>query len=308
MQINKVIKFILKLSVSTAFIAWLLYTIDWADVWKFSKEFSILQIIVYIGFLLSGMLISSKKWQLLARFRNIDEPLGNFFWAYLTGTFINNFMPSFIGGDAYRAYQIGKKDKRYVQSTSSVVIDRITGLISVMILTIIFFILNFDRISQNKILLNINILVIASFLMGILAVNLSEFEFLKKIIRKFPIKISELLNDFNQYKEKDILIKSILMGCLFSLVGLAGANYILFWALGIQMHLLDYLSVIFLVSIVSSIPISINNIGVKEWAYITFFGFFGVSSSAVVAVAIISRVLQMIVSFFALPTYLKRSR
>ena len=76
--------------------------------------------------------------------------------------------------------------------------------------------------------------------------------------------------------------------------------------LSVGMNFLDYLSVIFLISIVASVPVSINNIGIKEWAYITFFAVFGIEASQVVSVAIISRFIQMLISFFALPIYLRR--
>ena len=91
-------------------------------------------------------------------------------------------------------------------------------------------------------------------------------------------------------------------------IGLAGANWVLFLALGVKIGILNYLSVIFLASVVSAMPISINNIGVKEWAYITFFGFFGLSAGAVVSVAITSRIIQMLLSFAAWPIYLKERK
>jgi hypothetical protein len=69
--------------------------------------------------------------------------------------------------------------------------------------------------------------------------------------------------------------------------------------------MLDYLSIVFLISIVSAIPVSINNIGIKEWAYITFFGFFGIASSGALVAALLSRIVQMLISFAALPYYLK---
>jgi predicted SPOUT superfamily RNA methylase MTH1 len=47
---------------------------------------------------------------------------------------------------------------------------------------------------------------------------------------------------------------------------------------------------------------------VKEWAYVTFFGFFGVSAAVVITVAILSRFLQMLLSFFALPVYLRNKK
>ena len=88
---------------------------------------------------------------------------------------------------------------------------------------------------------------------------------------------------------------------VFNFVGVGVANYLLFQALGISISFPAFLSAIFLISIISSIPISINNIGLKEWAYYTFFGILGVNASAAVAVALTGRILQMLVSFLAFP-------
>jgi hypothetical protein len=55
---------------------------------------------------------------------------------------------------------------------------------------------------------------------------------------------------------------------LFNLIGVGLANLILFWSLGININLWDYFSVIFLISIVASIP---AGVGLKEWAYIAYF-------------------------------------
>jgi hypothetical protein len=303
---NKIIKFFLKLLVSLVFVAWLVLKIDWHQVLFYLQRISLWQIVLYVAVLLAGMAISAFKWQILAKFKGFRVPLARFFQLYLAGTFINNFMPSFIGGDTYKAYQLGKADKKYVSAAASVVVDRVTGLLGAMILSIVFGILNWRVVADNKILLIILGIVLFLLLIVIIAGIISKFSFWKKISQFMPKKILEIIKDFAEYKnDKNTLSKSLLLAVVYNLVGLAMVNYILFWGLGIQVGILNYLTVIFLISIVSAFPISINNIGIKEWAYVTFFGFFGVASSAVVVVALVSRVIQMIVSFTAVPFYLK---
>jgi hypothetical protein len=75
---------------------------------------------------------------------------------------------------------------------------------------------------------------------------------------------------------------------------------------GSDLKFIPFLSVIFLVTLISSVPLSINNIGIKEWAYVTFFGLLGVSIETAITVSILSRFLQMLISFIALPYYLKK--
>ncbi|MFA6184291.1 MAG: lysylphosphatidylglycerol synthase transmembrane domain-containing protein [Parcubacteria group bacterium] len=301
---NKWIKLGLKILVSLFFVWWIIFKINWEDVFFYLKKISFWGIAIYIGIYFLGIFFSAYKWRFLATHKGINLPLKDYFKAYFTGTFINNFMPSFIGGDSYKVYNIGKLSQKYKQSASSVIMDRLTGLWGGMILAFIFSLCNLKDILENNILF---ILSIINF--GILIFSLGFLEFYKKREIKIPIDnldkfFNKLLREVAYYNnDARVIWKAIGLSFLFNLTGLALANYIIFWSLGISVGVLDYLSVIFLVSIISSIPISINNIGVKEWAYITFFGFFGIASGAVISVAIVSRLIQMLLSFLAIGFY-----
>ncbi|EKE19253.1 MAG: hypothetical protein ACD_9C00072G0002, partial [uncultured bacterium] len=203
------------------------------------------------------------------------------------------------------SYQAGKDSKRWAAAGMSVIFDRITGIFAAMLLTGIFAIFQWNEISKYP-ELKMTVIAVLIFMHGIIFFGLaSRFSFWKKIARRLPKIVQDLGKELNHYREEKTYLKAIGISVLFSVVGLAFLNGILFVGLGISIGIWQYLSVIFLISIISSLPVSINNIGIKEWAYVTFFGFFGVSASAVVTVALVSRILQMIVSFLALPAYLK---
>jgi uncharacterized protein (TIRG00374 family) len=284
--------------------------VDWQEVFLLIRDIQLKYIVVYYLFLVLGILVSSYKWKLLARFKGIDFSLAQFFRWYLTGTFINNFMPSFVGGDTYRIYQAGKKNQ-YAKSAAAVAMDRMTGLLGAMFLIVIFAMSNYAMVFEKKILLWINGVVIVSvaalWLIYITRKSLIWKKLLhSKIARIFPRKVGEFATEgWHYFQNRRMMTQSMGLSIIFNLIGLAASNYVLFIALGENMDMLNYLSVIFLVSFVSAVPISINNIGVKEWAYVTFFGFFGVPSSVVVTVAILSRLLQMLLSFLAWPMYLR---
>lgn len=303
---KKILKFLLKLVISLVFVVWLVFKIDWKEVLFYLQKISLWQIVLYISVLIAGMIISAYKWRILVQFKGFKVSLLKCFQLYLAGAFINNFMPSFIGGDTYKAYQIGKEEKKYVSAAASVVVDRITGLVGAMILSVVFAALNWRVVAEHKILLIILAIVfLILFAMGIIGAS-ARFSFWQKLFQFMPKKILEVIKDFAEYKKDEkTLLKSLLLAIIYNFVGLALVNYILFWGLGIHVGILDYLTVIFFISIVSSLPVSVNNIGIKEWAYVTFFGFFGVNAAAVIAVALLSRIIQMIVSFAAVPFYLK---
>ena len=307
---NKTAKFAVKAAISIGFIAYVVVKVNWSDVFNDVKKVSWWQTILYVVVLLLGMLISSYKWKILADYKNFKFSLFEYFKFYLAGTFINNFMPSFIGGDTYKTYQIGRESRKFTEAASTVMVDRITGLAGAMMLAIFFSILNFKAVIQSNILIIVNILILISLFSDIIIARMKKSAFWKKLAKRiFPERILHFIREIYGYGSKGgVIRKAILLAMVYDFIGIALVNYVLFWSLGIHINVLDYLSVIFLTSIVASIPVTVNNIGIKEWSYIAFFGAFGIASSPVVTVAILSRVLQMIVSFFALPVYLKRKK
>lgn len=303
---KKHLKRILKILVSLAFLFWVIFKVDWFGVLKDLETIKWEYLFLYVAAILGGMLICSYKWKVLANYKKIDLTLGDFFKYYLTGTFINNFMPSFIGGDTFKAYETGKGQGRYIEAASAVVMDRIVGVFSATILALLFTLINISSVLHDRTLVIVNIIVLISFMIDITIMVARHWKFWGRFKKYLPEKLSAFMIDMGTYSaDKNLFKKVILLAFAFYFVGIAIANYILFAALGIRINIVDYLSVIFLISIISSVPVSINNIGIKEWAYITFFGAFGVSAGAAVTVAIISRLVQMLLSFFALPVYLQ---
>ena len=306
---KKYTKLLFKILVSAVFLFWIIFKVDWTSVIENVSNLNGFYLIFYILAVILGIIISSYKWKVLANFKGIKLNFLEFFKFYLTGTFINNFMPSFVGGDTFKAYETGKAQGKYIEATSAVFMDRITGLFGATILALIFSLLNIAKVIDSKVLIIINIIIALSFLTDIFIAKVRKYAFWSRLGKYFPDKVVAFVADLGTYNnDSKIFRKTILLAFVFDFIGIALANYILFLAFGIQIGILDYMSVIFLISIVSAVPISINNIGIKEWAYITFFGVFGLSSSGVIAVAIASRMIQMLISFFALPIYLKRSK
>ncbi len=303
---NKYLKFFLKLFVTLGVSAWIIWRTNWEEVFIYIEKIRHWQVLLYTCLVLLGMIISAYKWKMLAEFKNINYPLRRFFSLYIAGTFINNFMPSFIGGDAYKAYQIGKKQEKYAEAVSTVMVDRFTGFLGAVFLALFFALLNIKEVLSNSTLIVTTSIMIAIVIFDWLIIAIRNLSFWKKFSHILPEKIKKLVKEIISYDhESKIMLKATFISFAFNIVGIALANYVLFLSLGVRLNFLDYVTVIFLISIVASVPISINNIGIKEWAYITFFGIFGVPGALAITVAILSRFIQMLISFFALPIYLR---
>lgn len=303
--LRKRLSFFLKLLVSGGFVLWLVWRINWGEVVRRISEVDLPFLSLYVGILLTGIAISSKKWQTIARAKGFDRPYRDFFRAYLTGTFINNFLPSTIGGDTYRTLWLGKREGKLSPALSTALFDRFTGIWAAMVFAILFSLFHLKLVFANPFWLFLDIAILGSLSFDFALPILRKMPSMQRLLGRLPERMQRLVREVMRYPFRKTTLPVLGWSLLFNLVGVGLANLVLFRALGGEVHTIEYLGVIFLVTIVSNIPISINNIGVKEWAYATFFGYLGTSVEAAVAVAVTSRFIQMIVSFSAIPFYLR---
>ncbi len=304
---KKKLLFVVKIVIGIGLIFWLIEKVNWGVVLEELREVSPLFLLLYIVLQLSGNLISARKWQVIAEHKHqeLHFTVKQGFFTYLTGAFINNFLPSTIGGDAYRGLWLAKKTHAKAASISTVVFDRFIGLWTTAILALLF---SFPlwKYFFSDIAVEVTVLSIAAFLLVDLFITYAYFQpWFHRFITRLPFQIRRLIEEVIGFTKKGIWVTGSLYSMLFAFVGIALSNYALFCAIGQNISFLPYLSVIFIVTIISSVPLSINNIGIKEWAYFTFFPLIGVAPEAAVTVAILSRFVQMLISFIALPQYLR---
>lgn len=302
---RKHLSFLLKLLVSGGFVTWLVWRINWSEVFVRILEVDLPYLALYIVLLLSGIILSARKWQMIASAKGFVRPYGDFFRAYLTGTFINNFLPSTIGGDTYRTLWLGRRDGALSPAISTTLFDRFTGLWAAMVFAFLFSLFHLSLVFANPVWLALILIIFILLSIDFSFPFIRTLEIVRRLFVKLPEKLQYLIREIVNYPFRRTVIPALGLSLVFNLVGVGLANLVLFWALGGEVQVFQYLGVIFLVTIVSNIPVSINNIGLKEWAYATFFGYLGASVETAVAVAVTSRLIQMLVSFTAIPFYLR---
>lgn len=294
-----------KIIVSIALIWWLIRQVDWQGVSQQIYNISLPFLFAYVFLQLAGNVISARKWQIIASFKNLHFTVKEGFFAYLTGAFINNFLPSTIGGDAYRGLWLANRSGAKAAALSTVVFDRFIGLWTLAFFVFLLSPLLFPFIGTSLPLAVALSAVTAFLMLDVLIAYAYCRPWFHQFIARIPFqKVRRLLEEVIFYTKKHIWWRTSLWSGLFIFVGIAFSNFMLFRALGSDIQFLPFASVIFLVTIISAIPLSINNIGVKEWAYVTFFGLVGISVETAITVALLSRFLQMLISFIALPQYL----
>ncbi|MBI2439618.1 MAG: flippase-like domain-containing protein [Candidatus Moranbacteria bacterium] len=302
---KKIIFLLVKIAVSVGLVIWLIERVDWQVVRSHLYDASIPFLFLYMVLQLTGNIISTKKWQIIAGFKGLHFTLKEGFFAYLTGAFINNFLPSTIGGDAYRSLWLARRSGAKAASLSTVLFDRFIGLWTIALLALLSSVSLWKFFSVSTALSIVLIALVAFFIVDLLITYFYCCSWFIRFVARIPfLQVRRFFEEIIFYTKKHIWWKTCLWSTFFIFVGIVFSNFTLFHALGSTIDFFSFLSVIFLVTIISAVPLSINNIGIKEWAYVTFFSFVGVNAEIAITVALLSRFLQMIISFIALPKYL----
>lgn len=92
--------------------------------------------LLLIGLLIVGpiYIIQSYRWWLLMRARGIAVTVFKAFRLTMVGSFFNYCMPGTTGGDVVKAYYAARNSDRRADSVMTVIFDRITGLIGLIVL------------------------------------------------------------------------------------------------------------------------------------------------------------------------------
>lgn len=299
---NKKTKSLLKIVFSVALLTWIFWKLDWSFIAEELKTLNSAYLLLFLLCQLGAMLLSVKKWQGIARYQHLNFSLWEGLKIYLTGTFINNFLPSTIGGDIYRSVWLVRQGGEGSKAFSTVLFDRCTGLFMTLLLTLVMGFFVWQEVVPLPHFLTVSYLVVAGSLVFFCA---TVFFIPRNLVARVPWgKLRSLFQETLLYRDVGIWLQASGWSTAFIFLGLGISNYILFLSLGYALPILPFFGLVSLMALFVSLPISINNIGVKEGAYGVLFVLLGVSFETAVTVALLSRVLQTGLSLLALPVYL----
>jgi len=303
---RKNIKFTIKSLVGVVLIAMLAFQVDWGKLWAEFSRASVPLLLVATALYVAGIYLCVHRWWRTALYKGFSIDFTSARRHYFAGLFLNNFLPSFLGGDAYQSYVLGKPEKRYAAAFSSVMFVRFAGLVVTILLFILFGLLAFKEVFMQPLFATLGLSLFFFLLVDVLLFYARRhFHHLYSFL---PEKIRNTLNELGGYTDRRFLLDSVSVSAVFAIVGVGLFNMAIFRALGSPVPVVPYLSVVFLISVIQSLPISVSNIGLKEWAYYSLLPHIGIDAETALAVALLGRFIQVLVSVAGAPVFFRERR
>lgn len=134
---------IVRIFIALGVVALIVVKGDWnaADLKDAFAKLNLWSLAAAIGLFFVANLVIGCRWYILLRAQHIDVKLVPCIKIHFLGLFYNNVLPSSVGGDAFRAWYITKHTHKRVEAALSVVIDRLVGLFTLILMAVSFYVL-----------------------------------------------------------------------------------------------------------------------------------------------------------------------
>jgi len=291
---NKIFLAFLKLAVSSALLYIVLSKTGLKQVLEALSSMSLTAFISAIFLYIFAQLISTLRWKLL-----LPEGIGmkKLFSLYMIGSFFNTFLPGIIGGDAVKGFYLYRVTGKGSLALASIFMDRYIGFVVLIAICTVAFPFGYTYLQGSRIEWILPFTIV-SFIVG-------SFLFFGLRLGQRIKFFAEFYNYFYLYRnQKGVIGKALILSVFIQFSGLL-AVYIL--ALGIGQHI-PFLAILVympLIILVSTIPISISGLGVREGAFVLFLGLIGVRPEAATAISLSWFITASVGSLIGLVEYIK---
>lgn len=253
-----------------------------------------LLICVLVGVLVN--LSSAIKWWMLANAGGLKVGFIRTWAYYMVGMFYNLIMPTSVGGDVIRAYELGKYTNNQAMSLASVFVERYTGVVVLLLLSLLAVFINTTEFNVPIITYSLLAFSIALAGLGWLAFDGRSLRLVKQLFGGIHSIIDKVLAKVQKLHEA-VLIYRKNKGAL----SWAFVNSLIFYALAVlnvfttaKVFNVDVdLNAIILatpvIMLLMNIPLSIGNHGIMEFAFTMTFELLGLGAILGLSTALLIR-------------------
>ncbi|WP_457745611.1 lysylphosphatidylglycerol synthase transmembrane domain-containing protein [Sulfurimonas sp.] len=281
----------IKLIITIAIFYYLFQRIDFYELYRilFKSHGGWIALALFLQ--LSSTYLAAYRWFKISQLLVFKEKLSFYVQSYFKGTFFNQVLPSSIGGDAVRIIDLTRKGYEKKEAFYGVFVDRVVGLVGLLVLNLIASILFYGTFPKD--FSNLIILITLGGILGFLGLFwLEKLTFLAKY--KFLNLFHRLARRLNTlYSSKTLLVKHIAISVgvhFLSVLTMYGLSLSIEVGLSFQM-LLIAVPPVFLLTIV---PISLAGWGIREGAMVGIFMLIGADETKVLAMSILYGLLLII--------------
>ncbi len=278
---------LLKVLVSVVGLAIVFLTQDLDQAIHFLSEMALEPFLGALFLFLLGLIVKAYRWGSLVWALGVEVGWWRLVSLNFAGVFFGLFLPTGVGGDAVKMYELTRSEAKAAAAISSVVVDRFLGLFVLFAMASLALASSYELVPPE-----VRILIVVLFIGSLSGVALllqrkwieawGQRLGLDRLLGRFRI-LRELYDSIHLYGAR-ALLQSTAASVIWNLILILG-YYLLGLAVGIELSLATYFLLIPIIAALLVIP-SIGGLGIREGATIFLLKQVGVDESQALALAL----------------------
>lgn len=279
----------------------LAWRLDWGQVGEAFAHLNWALWLAAAALFVGAQVVSTVRWQLLARVLGFQGSFGRYLAYYFIGTFFNLLLPTSVGGDVVRAFYLARHEghapgRRGVEAFLSVFADRVNGVLVLVVLACL-----------GTLACPVPLpawMNLAAWGIGAAALlGLASFPVLSRFAGRSE-RLGRLVEGGWTYLRHG---RALFWATLLSVV-VQVANVVVVWWVGLAMGLpvpgSYYVVMVPLVTLLTLLPISLNGMGLREAGTVLFLAPLGLSTAEGVTLSFLSFAACSVASLGGIGFYL----
>jgi uncharacterized membrane protein YbhN (UPF0104 family) len=301
---------VMRFCITIALLAYLFKSLSWQMMLSALLHMRLGDILVGLVVGSSAIVLSAYQWRVLLRAQDIHFDLADLIKLYTVGITVNHFLPTSLGGDAFKSFCIGRKSHNVAGATTATIMCRVTGFVAMLILVFpvliilhqqfpFFLILSFMLLCLLGCALVVGMLFLALILPALSKKRWLQHRFFARMAEIGTVMYQSVLMPRP-------IFSAIVYGAVFWLVAILNC-YVYASALGIHEQLAFFFLAVPLVAIVASLPVSLNGFGLREGTFVYILSFVHVSSVTALLLVLVLDLQMLFFAFIGSSIYLTLS-
>ncbi len=292
------LSFLLRLVVSVGLIGLAISRLDFDNMMTFLGRADGALVAVTLVTVLADRALMATRWILLLEALEVHVPRLRVVKIFFLSTFFGSFLPSGVGGEAVRAVSFSRLSSRAVESVASVVMDRVLGLLS-MLLTGLLSLTLFYRVYPHPALLAV-VTGLSIATIGGLALVLSKplHERLRVRFREGTGRIAhwatKTVEALARYRERLGTLSLVLVVSIFVQLLRVLQAFLLSESMALGVEAIYFLCFIPPILVVTMLPISVGGWGTANVAYVALFSQVGMDPDGAFVLSVLILALGVV--------------
>ncbi len=283
-QPRKLLGSVLRIALSLGLLALVLRQVGWEQTWEAFRGAQLSYLTAALGLAFASIVVRAFRWKILLDALGVRASLRRLTELYFIGTFFSTFLPTGVGGDVVRAYELAKQSERPAEVVGTVLLDRAAGLL-------VLFLIAAAALPFSHRLIGPEIvgLIVTLTVLGWGALTL--------LLRRDWLERLGLLRWASRVRALDQVYESVyacgtratggaLAASLVLNALLIGMNYLIGLSLGVFVSLWYYLLFVPIISFLLVLPISLSGLGLREGGYVYLFAQAGVPAPLALTISL----------------------